>query len=149
MKMLLQRRPSTANCTIGDLSIDGRPECHILEDVVREVFGVPVEKWKVYGKTAIPQGTYDIVVDFSPRFKRFLPHILNVPGFSGVRIHPGNTDADTDGCLLPGTWKSGERVNNSREAFSALIHKIDQAKKRGEKVAIEIRNPQELMHVQV
>lgn len=74
--------------------------CWTLEDPVREVPGEPVEVWKIKGDTAIPRGTYAVRVTRSNRFKTDLPLLLNVPGFEGVRIHGGNTAADTEGCIL-------------------------------------------------
>lgn len=74
--------------------------CWTLEDPVREVPGEPVEAWKIKGDTAIPRGTYAVRVTRSNRFKTDLPLLLNVPGFEGVRIHGGNTAADTEGCIL-------------------------------------------------
>jgi dynactin complex subunit len=82
--------------TIGKMYVDGVYECYTLEDVVRN-------GTKVLGKTAIPIGEYKLIVDASVRFKQDMPHILNVPDFTGVRIHSGNTSADTDGCILLGT----------------------------------------------
>lgn len=140
MILKLQRRPSTENCTIGSLYVDGEFQCHTLEDVVREIPGVPPSVWKLAGKTAIPAGRYQVLITHSPRFKRFLPHLQNVPGFSGIRIHPGNTDADTEGCILPGRWDGKERVVESNLAYSALVLRLDAALKRDEKIFIEVKN---------
>lgn len=102
----VSRHPSDTSCTIGDLwvSDDGGTTwarlCWTLEDVVREITGQSVESWKIHGETAIPRGTYRVIVDHSRRFGRDLPHILDVPGFEGVRIHGGNTAVDTEGCIL-------------------------------------------------
>ncbi len=140
MILHLHRKPSTANCTSGDLYIDGEVQCHTLEDVVREVPGKPVSEWKIPGKTAIPAGKYQVLITHSPRFKRFLPHRQNVPGFSGIRIHPGNTDADTEGCILPGRWDGRDRVVESKSAYSALVLRLDAALKRDESIFIEVKN---------
>lgn len=102
----LSRQPSSSECTIGDMwaSEDGETTwarlCWSLEDVVREVPGQPVASWKIHGKTAIPRGRYRVIVDHSEHFGKDLPHLLDVPGFDGVRIHGGNTAADTEGCVL-------------------------------------------------
>ena len=72
----------------------------VLEDQVREVVGEPVSEWKVPGKTAIPAGRYKVLITFSNRFQKLMPQLMDVPGFTGVRIHAGNTAADTEGCLL-------------------------------------------------
>jgi hypothetical protein len=118
--------------------VDGRTECFTLEDVRREVNDRPVSEWKVPGKTAIPEGTYNVVVTPSVRFKRDLPLLENVPGFSGIRIHPGNTAADTEGCILVGAAKGPDMVTHSREAFDRLYKRIRESLDCGEKVTIEV-----------
>lgn len=139
MKLTLRRHESKGDSTIGTLAIDGVPNCFTLEDVVREVDGQPVEAWKVPGKTAIPRGTYEVKVTPSARFKRRLPLLVGVPGFEGIRIHPGNTAADTEGCLLVGFEDRGDgSIGRSREAFLPLFYAIDAALGRGEKVFIAI-----------
>lgn len=131
MNILLERTWCGAKCTIGMLSIGGAYECFSLEDVVRAE--------KIAGETAIPAGTYNVVITPSNRFKRDLPLIENVPGFSGVRIHPGNTAADTEGCILVGLAKGKDYVSESRKAFEALYQKIKAALDRGETVTLEVR----------
>lgn len=131
MKIQVIRFQCGADCTIGELLVDREHECWTLEDVVRPD-GAP----KVYGETAIPYGTYRVVITFSNRFQRDLPLLLNVPGFEGIRIHPGNTAADTHGCLLVGTGRTGASVTNSRMAFDALFPKIRDAIDNGEEVTI-------------
>ena len=137
MKLYLEREPSGVTCTISPLYVDDVFECDILEDVVREVEGVPVETWKQYGKTAIPRGTYEVKLTYSNRFKKITPQLINVSGFEGIRIHPGNTDVDTLGCLLPGT-RSGEAVINSRKAYDALFEKLKAAEDAGEPITMEV-----------
>jgi hypothetical protein len=122
-----------AVCTIGELLVDGVHECWTLEDVVRP------NGEKVYGETAIPYGTYKVGITFSNRFQRDLPLLYDVPDFSGIRIHPGNTAADTHGCLLVGQHKTSTSVTESRLAFDALFPKIRDAIERGEEVTIEYR----------
>ena len=131
--MTLQRRPSANGVTIGQLSIDGKHECYTCEDVVRP----PGEK--VHGKTAIPPGTYRVVITMSPRFKRRLPLLLDVPGFEGIRIHVGNTQHDTEGCILPGRGILPDRVTQSALAFDALFAKVETALAAGEDVWIEVK----------
>jgi hypothetical protein len=138
MLIRLNRNWTSDDCTIGEMLVDDKHECYILEDTVREVEGQPVESWKVPGKTAIPRGEYIIKRTMSARFGRVLPLLLEVPGYAGVRIHPGNTAADTEGCLLPGIVKDGKAVLNSRAAFAALDAKIMEAEKKGEEVKITI-----------
>lgn len=139
MEMLLQRDASTSQSTPGTLSIDGAFECFTLEDVVREIPGRPVAEWKIKDKTAIPVGTYDVIVDFSDHFHQTMPHLLNVPGFDGIRIHSGNTAADTEGCILVGRQRTGpDFVAGSRDAYGVLLPKIQGALARGEKVRITV-----------
>jgi hypothetical protein len=134
MKMLLQRLPSTSKSTTGKLTIDGLAECYTLEDVCRPA-GV-----KVAGKTAIPAGTYQVIIDMSTRFKVLMPLLIGVPGFAGIRIHAGNTDADTDGCILVGKTPATDAVYQSRDAYKALFAKIQAGLKVG-KVWITIEGP--------
>jgi hypothetical protein len=131
MNLRLVRDIAGADCTLGTLSIDGRFECFTCEDVERT-------GPKVFGKTAIPRGRYRVIVTPSNRFKRELPLLVDVPGFSGIRIHPGNTAADTDGCILPGVTRSGSAVQRSREAFVPLFAKIRDAIARSDAVTIEV-----------
>ena len=108
--------------TVGKMYLDGQYECYTLEDVVRT--GA-----KVNGQTAIPTGEYKVIIDASVRFKQDMPHILNVPNFTGVRIHAGNTSAHTEGCILVGTtWSGKDFIGNSRVAFNKLFEKLKKAK---------------------
>lgn len=134
MKMQLNRTTFTDVSTIGELLIDGKFECFTLEDLMR-----PAGAVKVPGRTAIPNGTYVVIVNRSPRFKRLLPRLLDVPGFEGILIHPGNTAADTDGCILPGRTKAVDFVGSSRAAFDVLYGKIKAAYDAGDKITITIR----------
>ena len=140
MNLLLKRKPSLENSTIGELSADGEFLCFTLEDVVREVSGWPVSQWKVSGKTAIPSGTYQVIITQSVRFKRELPLLVNVPGFAGVRIHPGNTSEDTEGCILVGTQVMGAAIVESRKAFQDLFERLKDAFESWDKVHITIVN---------
>lgn len=127
--------------TISKLFINDVFECFILEDKLREnssYSGFTVAYQKIIGKTAIPSGKYKVDITYSQRFKRFLPLLHNVPGFKGVRIHPGNTDKDTEGCLLPGQWDKGGIVTKSRETFDALFVKLLATVQIGEEITLEI-----------
>ena len=139
MKIVVER-PAVCgpDCTISECYVDGAWECYILEDEVREVAGQPVSQWKVKGKTAIGRGTRNVVITMSNRFKRDLPLLEEVPGFEGVRIHPGNTSEDTEGCLLPGRGKTEKTVTESRVAFNELFGKIKAALDGGDTVTLEI-----------
>jgi Family of unknown function (DUF5675) len=126
MEMTLTRIAYNGDCTIGELRIDGQLFCHTLEPTTRFQKGDPTKK--VFGKTSIDSGTYDVTVDFSPHFGKELPHILNVPCFEGVRMHGGNTSADTEGCVLCGTYTDGEeRVWNCAPVIEGLTEKIKSA----------------------
>lgn len=135
MRLTLQRLPSGKTCTHGELHVDGRFECYTLEDVIRAP-GV-----KVPGETAIPPGTYQVQLTMSQRFSRVLPLLVNVPMFSGVRIHPGNTSANTEGCILVGWGRNADSISQSRDAFASLFAKLRGAESRGEAITIEVLNP--------
>ena len=116
MKLEVKRVYLGDTYTIGKLSIDGDYFCDTLEDKVRDLNKngkLDEFEQKVYGKTAIPYGTYKVVYNFSPRFKKQLPRLLDVPNFDGVLIHAGNTSEDTSGCILLGENKIKGRVINS------------------------------------
>lgn len=142
MILVLLREPSGPIATIGRLHLDGVFFCYTLEDPVRERPGVPVSEWKIPGKTAIPAGRYEVLITESPRFKRPLPLLVAVPGFTGVRIHAGNRAEDTEGCILPGYDRGPDWVGRSREAEGALIYRLSAARTRGEPVTIDVRNPE-------
>jgi hypothetical protein len=129
MKLELIRERSSDKSTIGRLLIDGHFQCWTLEDVVRPV--------KIAQQTAIPAGTYKVVITESNRFKRRLPLLVDVPGFEGIRIHPGNSAADTEGCILVGLAKTLDWVSGSRRAFEALFLELDVP---GQQITITIRN---------
>lgn len=131
MELKLVRLAFTDKSTISELFVDGKYQCYVLEDRVRE-------GPKVYGETAIPYGRYEVKVTYSNRFKKDLPLLLNVPGFEGIRIHPGNSPANTEGCLLPGRTCGPDWVGESRLAFEPLFEKIEQALDNGEDVWITI-----------
>lgn len=140
MTLLVLREPSSATTTLGCLFVDGRWHSFTCEDVVREVPGQPVTAWKVPGQTAIPAGTYPCVLSQSPRFARVLPEVRSVPGFTGVRIHAGNTAADSEGCLLVGFERGADRILKSRPALESLMALMESAAARREPVRLTIRN---------
>lgn len=133
--------------TLSHLYIDGMFMCDILEDVVRELPATCPNTpkglecrcpEKIKGQTAIPAGRYECDFSYSPRFKRNLLEIKNVPHFIGIRLHAGNKDADTEGCLLPGENKVKGQVINSRAWETKLNSMFEEAKKKGEKIFITI-----------
>ena len=122
---------------------DGRNWCNALEDTDRgltsdmsvdEVLAV-----KVKGQTAIPAGRYQIEMTYSPKFKKDMPHVCGVKGFTGVRLHPGNSNKDTEGCILFGVNDKVGWISNSTYWTGLLISKISDALKKGEKVYITIK----------
>jgi Steigviridae/Suoliviridae L,D-carboxypeptidase/transpeptidase len=138
MQILVEREPSVNSCTIGKLSINGAFRCFTLEDEVREIPGTPVVAWKIPNQTAIPIGTYELTIDFSQRFGRRMIHILDVPGFDGIRIHTGNTAVDTDGCILVGLDRSGDRIARSIPALEILQPLVEAALDNNEPVTITV-----------
>ena len=142
MELELTRSVKTNKSTIGELTVNGVFECFILEDKERGLRkDMPISElivMKIKARTAIPTGRYEIVVSFSDKFQKMLPLLLDVPAFAGIRIHPGNTDANTEGCLLPGKTKSPDMIGSSRVAFTALFDKIKAALQR-EKIFITVK----------
>lgn len=147
MKLVLKRTDYLPTMTIGELNIDGRFFCYTLEDTCREnpktdaPFEVAYEK--VQGETAIPMGTYEVIIDMSMRFGREMPHILNVPGFTGIRIHAGNKPTHTEGCILVGMSKTGKGkdlsgIGMSQIAYTKLFEKIEAAYQHHDNITIEI-----------
>lgn len=136
MEIKLTRHSFTNTSTISDIQVDGEWCCFCLEDIDRRLETHPDAKIK--GQTAIPLGRYRIIRTMSPRFKKVLPLLLDVPGFSGVRIHSGNSPKNTDGCILPGMTRSTDWVGDSRKAFALLDGKIRSALSAGDSVYITI-----------
>ena len=130
MKIKVVRELSTEKSTPGVMWVDGDRQCYTLEDVVRPQ--------KIMHETAIPAGTYKVVVTMSNRFKRELPLLLDVPGYEGVRIHPGNTDKDTSGCILVGVTRGEDMVGGSRTAFNTLFDAIQAARAAQELITLEV-----------
>lgn len=141
MKLTLKRIALRKTYTIGKLYIDDDYFCDTLEDTVIDLnkdgkFNNGEKKIK--GKTAIPYGTYEIKWTYSPRFKKYTPQLMNVPSFEGIRIHAGNTSADTEGCLILGENKQVGKVINSRATINKFYPIIKKACSKG-KVTIEIK----------
>lgn len=134
MNIIVQRDQLDPDCTLGSMLIDGEFYCHTLEDTVREP-GV-----KVYGQTAIPAGTYGVTVNMSNRFKQLMPLVLAVPGFEGIRIHPGNTAADTEGCVLVGRKRFSKFIGESRLAYAPLLARMQAALATGKKITLTVSN---------
>jgi hypothetical protein len=134
MKIIVNRYILTPTYTLSKLYIDGVHFCESLEDVYR---GDDLQGGKkIYGKTAIPCGTYKVIVSYSNRFKIWTPELLNVPFFIGIRIHSGNTHKDTEGCILVGENKDEDGfIYNSRRTFKELMIKLKDQKD----ISIEVK----------
>ena len=121
---------------------DGKRYCNCLEDEDRGLTSeMTVEQiWKIKkkGATAIPTGRYKIIMSYSPRFGKELPLLVGVKGFEGIRIHSGNTDKDTEGCLLFGLNDKVGMVSNSRYWTSLAIGIIKTALAKGDEVYITV-----------
>lgn len=137
MKLKLKRDLFHPEYTLGKLYIDDVYECETCEDTDRDLENGGK---KEEGKTAIPKGEYKVIRDYSNRFQKYMPHILDVPQFEGVRIHAGNSEANTDGCLLVGRKRgTGDfRILESRVVFDELDDKLESALSRGETITLEI-----------
>lgn len=129
MDIKLHRKIFTDDSTIGEMYIDGEFFCFTLEDKERP--------HKIQNVTAIPKGKYEVVINFSNRFKKYMPLLLNVPNYTGIRIHSGNTSKDTEGCILVGDVFTKNFIGNSRRTFLALMKKLRSVEKK-EKIMIEI-----------
>lgn len=142
MEILVNRRTKTKLSTISDVTIDGVFFCFGLEDVdrgLKQSDDIDVIKTKkVFAQTAIPAGRYEIIINFSNRFQQYMPLLLNVPGFEGVRIHPGNKATNTEGCLLLGQTVGADFVGNSRLAYRSFLPKLRAVEKK-EKIFITFK----------
>ena len=136
MRLILKRLYLKTDYTIGKLYMDGKYFCDTLEDQVRDL----TKERKIPGRTAIPAGVYEIVVNVSPRFKRKLPRLLDVPGFDGILVHRGNTAEDTAGCILVGENRERGKVINSTRYEVQLTGILERAQEKGE-ITIEIIQP--------
>ncbi len=155
MRLLVERLWKKEDYTIGKLYVDGEFLCNTLEDKDRGLSNTmplaEIAKQKKAGITAIPTGTYNVRMDIvSPRYSgkewyarncngSRMPRLENVPGFEGILIHPGNTDADTFGCILVGKNDVKGMVTKSKEYFLQLYKMLHAAYKRGERIEIIIK----------
>jgi hypothetical protein len=150
MELILKRRFLGGEYTIGSLYIDGERFCDTLEDVDRglsqSMSADEIRKIKIPHETAIPTGTYRVIVNLSPAKNRMLPRLLDVPGFSGILIHRGNTKNDSSGCILvgelsPPMWggAGGEvKVINSTLYEKRLVEILTEAQEQKEEIKISI-----------
>lgn len=140
MRVTVLRIANRDTYCISRLYIDGERFCDVLEDVDRGLDDSMSEeeilKKKVKGKTAIPTGVYPLKITYSPKYKRMMPLVENVKGYSGIRLHSGNRPEDTEGCLLVGENKVVGQVINSRATYNKLFKILSETKER---IIIEIR----------
>ncbi len=121
MRIEINRDIELEKRTGGVVSVDGKFFGYSCEDDVREVPGMDVSVWKKEGITAIPRGTYEIVLEDSPKYGPGCPTVKDVPGFKYIRIHSGNTEADTKGCILIGYKRNEDgTIYESRPAIAKL-----------------------------
>ena len=134
MKLTLKRIFQGETYTIGKLYLNGKYFCDSIEDTIRELPPTcpDTPKWiackcqeKVMHETAIPAGTYKVTMEYSPKFKRKLPYLHNVPHFLGILIHSGNTAQSSSGCIIVGKNKVKGQVLESRVTLEALIKRIE------------------------
>ena len=130
---ILTRIQCDSDVTIGELTIGSHRVCFTCEDVERP------GQAKIFGATAIPRGRYKIERTFSNRFQHTTPQLMNVPGFDGIRIHPGNTAADTEGCILPGLERRDKGVGESQLAYREVLKWLDAIEQNGDETWITIK----------
>ncbi len=135
MELLLRRDAFNDVCTFGKMFVNLDYVCETLEDVDRHLENGGE---KINERTAIPRGEYRVVIDWSRRFRKNLPRLLDVPQFEGVRIHRGNHAGDTEGCILVGTHRLVDAVGSSAVAFAKLIAMLEAAADRMELVTLRI-----------
>lgn len=153
LELSLVRVYPKADYTIGFLYVRGKYFCATLEDtdrgLTKSMSLAEIKRLKVAGKTAIPRGTYTVKLSISPKFKNrswakpyggLVPSIEDVPGYVGVRIHPGNTAADTEGCILPGTNTQPGKVLQSTAYYRKLMDQyLYPAYLSGEEIRLTIK----------
>lgn len=138
MSWLVQRRWSDAKSVTGELFHNGSHRCWTLEPPYRR------REWDVKVKPyAIPAGTYDLTIRFSQRFQRLMPHVENVPGFSGILIHWGNFPKDTEGCTLVGSMRNTDFVGHSVDEFNDLFAELTEVLAQGPQTITYLDTPKE------
>lgn len=144
MKLLLKRKLFTDISTIGELFIDEVFECYTLEDKDRGLTSTmdikEIEKTKVHAKTAIPYGEYEVIINFSNRFKCLMPLLVDVKGYAGVRVHTGNTSDHTEGCILVGKTQGLDFIGNSKQEYAELFKKLSEAAQKEKIILTIIKN---------
>lgn len=143
LELDLYRRYFKPEYTIGQFSVDVERLCDALEDKNRDLNKdgdlLDHGEEKVFGETCIPFGRYRVILAMSPKFKRKLPLLLNVPHFTGILIHAGKNNKSTHGCIIPGENKAPGTVLNSKHYEDIIVSKIAEAEKAGVETYITIR----------
>lgn len=142
MKIEIKRIAKKDTYTIGKLYIDNVYFCDTLEDrdrgLTQDTPLNTIKKIKIPSQTAIPSGTYKVIVNRSPKFKRNLPRLLDVPGFDGILIHRGNTDKDTSGCIIIGENKTVGKVINSTAYETKIVKLLSEEQAKGNPIELVI-----------
>lgn len=137
MEIEVQRLWKKTDYTVGRMYVNGIFFSNTLEDAVRDI--AEDGTGKIYGKTAIPAGRYRVVYCYSPKFKRRMPRLLDVPHFDGILIHAGNTAADTLGCILVGLNTKKGMLTSSRHYSDIMNHRCELCDMRKEEIWITIQ----------
>ena len=139
MEIKVTRKPKKG-FTPGQLYINDKFECMTLEDEDRGLTqDMPLSEItakKVFAKTAIPTGRYEVTMTFSNHFKKYMPLVMKVPGFEGIRIHSGNKPEDTEGCLLTGNEDPSDGFMGESKAATQKIYSLIENALKTEKVFI-------------
>lgn len=143
MIIKIDRKYKKNEYTIGNLYIDDVFYCNTLEDrdrgLTQDMSLESIKRIKQFGTTAIPTGTYEVDITYSPKFKRDLPIIRNVKGFDGIRIHSGNTAKDTLGCILLGKNTEVGKVTNSKTTCNQFFNIIKNEIEKNKKITLIIK----------
>lgn len=145
MELSLHRKWLTELTSISELLVNGKPfsnPIYVLEDTDRGLHSSmrlsQIKAVKIAGRTAIPTGRYQILLTWSPKYKKNVYQVMNVPGYEGIRIHSGNYHQDTEGCLLPGLSKARDFVGNSKAAVQVLESIFSKVQSTKEEIFITI-----------
>ena len=142
MRVKLKRIAFKDEYTIGKVYINDRYFCDALEDKDRGLYDWQSVEYilekKIKHKTAIPYGMYKLLWSYSPKYKRMMPEIMGVKGFSGIRVHSGNTAEHSSGCVLLGYNKKVGMVLDSRKVCKKFDDIVEGYYKKGEPMTFEI-----------
>lgn len=143
MRLAISRQTNNAVQSTGELTRDGQHQCWTLEDPVRRDpnLSTPANEGKIYGRTAIPAGEYNTVITYSPKFKKDMILLENVPGYTGIRMHGGHDADDSLGCPLLGYEREASgHLLKTLEASRELLAIVKLARDRGDVVTTTVTN---------